>query len=60
MVQWYKDKKKVKKIQEGQLPHPSIESANESKDIVNRLKDKIEKEGSDKIRKDILMCNIGH
>ena len=60
MVQWYKDKNKIKKIQEGRLSHPSIESANDSKDIVNRLKNKIEKEGLDKIRKDILMCNIGH
>ncbi len=61
MVQLSKYEKKInRKEKEEQPPRPSDESIKESKDIVNQLREKIEKEGTEKLRRDVLMCNVGH
>lgn len=61
MVQWSKNKEKVNRMtKERRLPKPSDESINEGKDIINRLREKIEKEGIDNLKRDVLMCNVGH
>lgn len=49
-----------RKVSEEQLTKPSDESLKESKELVNLLKEKIEKEGTAKLRRNVLRCNIGH
>ncbi len=62
MVQLSKYEKNInrKAKEEEQPPRPSDESIKESKDIVNQLREKIENEGTEKLRRDVLMCNVGH